>query len=154
MRGEAEATPAADEQHAVEGPFEPVDLLSDRSLCHMQGISRSGHAGPLCRDDEGPEQCGVEIARHSGFITLIATVTPGGATTLATASGAHLGFRRSVPLMAGVAVGLASMAAAAGAGLGGALLAVPWLQVWRTPSTPAAPETVPVAWRRRRLPAR
>ncbi|MBD3005403.1 LysE family translocator [Streptomyces sp. 5-10] len=38
-------------------------------------------------------------------------------------------FRRSIPLMAGVALGLASMAAAADTGLGGALLAVPWLQV-------------------------
>ncbi|MGW7620021.1 BTAD domain-containing putative transcriptional regulator [Streptomyces antimycoticus] len=60
---------------------------------------------------------------------LIATVTPGGATTLATASGAHFGFRRSAPLMAGIAVGLAAMAAAAAAGLGGVVLAVPWLQV-------------------------
>jgi threonine/homoserine/homoserine lactone efflux protein len=30
----------------------------------------------------------------------VSTVTPGGATTLATASGAQFGFRRSVPLMA------------------------------------------------------
>ncbi|MBO3681369.1 LysE family translocator [Streptomyces sp. NEAU-YJ-81] len=73
----------------------------------------------------------MDVAELSPLVVfaLIATVTPGGATTLATASGAHFGFRRSVPLMAGIAVGLASMAAAAAAGLGGVLLAVPWLQV-------------------------
>ncbi len=60
---------------------------------------------------------------------VVSTITPGGATTLATASGAHFGFRRSVPLMAGIAAGLASMAAAAAAGLAGLLLAEPSLQV-------------------------
>ena len=62
------------------------------------------------------------------LFVLVATVTPGGATTLATASGAQFGFRRSVPLMAGIAVGLATLAAAAGAGLAGILLAAPSLQ--------------------------
>jgi len=62
------------------------------------------------------------------LFALVATVTPGGATTLATASGAQFGFRRSVPLMAGIALGLASLAAAAAAGLAGVLLAVPSLQ--------------------------
>jgi threonine/homoserine/homoserine lactone efflux protein len=60
---------------------------------------------------------------------VVSTITPGGATTLATASGAHFGYRRSVPLMAGIAVGLASLAAAAAAGLAGLLLAEPSLQV-------------------------
>lgn len=60
---------------------------------------------------------------------VVSTLTPGGATTLATASGAHFGFRRSVPLMAGIAVGLASMAAAAAAGLAGLLLTNPSLQI-------------------------
>lgn len=59
----------------------------------------------------------------------VATVTPGGATTLATASGVHFGFRRSVPLMAGIAFGLASMAGAAAIGLASLLLAVPALQL-------------------------
>ncbi|MCA8019741.1 LysE family translocator [Burkholderia metallica] len=62
------------------------------------------------------------------LFVIVSTVTPGGATTLATASGAHFGYRRSLPLMAGIAVGLASMAAAAAAGLGGVLLALPALQ--------------------------
>ncbi len=61
--------------------------------------------------------------------TVASTITPGGATTLATASGAHFGFRRSVPLMAGIAAGLASMAALAAAGLAGLLLTQPSLQV-------------------------
>ena len=62
------------------------------------------------------------------LFALVSTITPGGATTLATASGAQFGFRRSVPLMAGIALGLASLAAAAAAGLAGLLLAAPSLQ--------------------------
>jgi len=62
------------------------------------------------------------------LFALVATVTPGGATTLATASGVHFGFRRSLPLMAGIAFGLASMAAAAAIGLASLLIAVPSLQ--------------------------
>jgi threonine/homoserine/homoserine lactone efflux protein len=57
----------------------------------------------------------------------VATVTPGGATTLATASGVHFGFRRSLPLLVGIAAGLATMAAAAAMGLAGLLLAMPAL---------------------------
>lgn len=63
------------------------------------------------------------------LFVLVSTISPGGATTLATASGANFGFRRSVPLIAGIAAGLASMAAAAAAGLAGILLAVPSLQL-------------------------
>ena len=59
----------------------------------------------------------------------VATITPGGATTLATSSGALFGFRRSLPLMAGIACGLASLAAAAAAGLAGLLQAAPSLQI-------------------------
>jgi threonine/homoserine/homoserine lactone efflux protein len=62
------------------------------------------------------------------LFVVVSTITPGGATTLATASGAQFGFRRSVPLVAGIAVGLASLAAAAAAGLAGLLLAAPSLQ--------------------------
>lgn len=58
----------------------------------------------------------------------VSTVTPGATTTLATASGAHFGFRRSLPFMIGVAIGLAAMAVAAAAGLAGLLLAAPSLQ--------------------------
>lgn len=63
------------------------------------------------------------------IFTLVSTITPGGATTLATASGAHFGYARSIPLIAGIAIGLASMAGAAAVGLGGLLLAVPALQI-------------------------
>ena len=62
------------------------------------------------------------------LFVVVSTITPGGATTLATASGAQFGFRRSVPLMAGITVGLASLAATAAAGLAGLLLAAPSLQ--------------------------
>lgn len=58
----------------------------------------------------------------------VATLTPGGATTLATASGSHFGYRRSLPLMAGIALGFSTMAALAAAGLGGIILALPLLQ--------------------------
>lgn len=63
------------------------------------------------------------------LFAVVSTFTPGAATTLATASGAHFGFRRSVPLMAGAALGLASMAAAAAAGLASILLAWPSLHL-------------------------
>lgn len=63
------------------------------------------------------------------LFVFVSTITPGGATTLATASGAHFGFRRSIPLIAGIALGLASMAACAAAGLAGLLLAMPSLQL-------------------------
>jgi threonine/homoserine/homoserine lactone efflux protein len=59
----------------------------------------------------------------------ISTFTPGAATTLATSSGAHFGFRRSVPVIAGLAGGLAMLAIAASAGLTGLLLAMPSLQL-------------------------
>jgi threonine/homoserine/homoserine lactone efflux protein len=63
------------------------------------------------------------------LFVIVSTITPGGATTLATASGAHFGYRRSIPFMAGIAVGLAAMAASAAAGLGSFLLAMPSLQL-------------------------
>lgn len=63
------------------------------------------------------------------LFVIVATVTPGGATTLATASGARFGFSRSVPLIAGIAIGLATLAAASAAGLAGVLLAAPFLQL-------------------------
>jgi threonine/homoserine/homoserine lactone efflux protein len=63
------------------------------------------------------------------LFAVIATTTPGIATTLATASGARFGFWRSLPVIAGSAAGLASVTAAAGAGLAGLLLAMPSLQL-------------------------
>lgn len=63
------------------------------------------------------------------LFAVVATLTPGGATTLATASGARFGFRRSIPLLAGIAFGLASLAAAASAGLAALLQAAPALQL-------------------------
>ncbi|MDZ7840975.1 MAG: LysE family transporter [Gammaproteobacteria bacterium] len=57
----------------------------------------------------------------------VATITPGGATTLAMASGARFGFRYSVPLIAGIAGGLAALGAASAIGLASLVLAVPTL---------------------------
>lgn len=58
----------------------------------------------------------------------VATISPGGATTLATASGVQFGFRRSIPLLAGISFGLASLACASALGLAAVLLAAPLLQ--------------------------
>ncbi|MER8530657.1 LysE family translocator [Mesorhizobium sp. M0814] len=63
------------------------------------------------------------------LFALVSTSTPGMATTLSTASGAQFGFRRSIPLMAGSAAGLATVAAAGVAGLAGLLAAAPSLQL-------------------------
>lgn len=63
------------------------------------------------------------------LFVLTATFTPGGATTLATASGAQFGFRRSIPLLAGISAGLATLAGVAAAGLSGLLTAAPSLQL-------------------------
>ena len=63
------------------------------------------------------------------LFALTSTITPGGATTLATTSGAQFGFRRSIPLMAGISAGLAALASIAGAGLSGVLMAAPSLQL-------------------------
>lgn len=62
------------------------------------------------------------------LFALTSTLTPGGATTLATASGVQFGFRRSLPLLLGISAGLTTLAAAAAAGLSGLLLAAPSLQ--------------------------
>ena len=58
----------------------------------------------------------------------VATITPGAGNTLATTSGARFGFRRSIPLITGLAAGLGTLAAASAAGLAGLLLAAPFLQ--------------------------
>lgn len=60
---------------------------------------------------------------------LVATVSPGGATTLATASGVQFGVRRSLPLLLGIAVGLGSLAVAAALGLAGVLFTVPHVEL-------------------------
>jgi threonine/homoserine/homoserine lactone efflux protein len=59
---------------------------------------------------------------------IISTITPGGATTLATASGAQFGFVRSLPLLGGIACGLASLIGIVGGGLGAIVVSLPQLQ--------------------------
>ncbi len=56
---------------------------------------------------------------------LVATISPGGATTLATASGAQFGLRRSIPLLGGIAVGLASLIGLVAGGLGSLFVSWP-----------------------------
>jgi threonine/homoserine/homoserine lactone efflux protein len=61
---------------------------------------------------------------------VVATISPGGATTLATASGAQFGFVRSIPLLAGIAIGLTSLVGAVAGGLGSLFFAWPPAQYW------------------------
>jgi threonine/homoserine/homoserine lactone efflux protein len=70
----------------------------------------------------------LQSALPIAMFALVATITPGGATTLATASGARFGFRRSIPLIVGITLGLASLAAASAVGLASLILAAPVLQ--------------------------
>ncbi len=63
------------------------------------------------------------------LFAIVATLSPGGATTLATASGVRFGYRRSVPLMLGIAAGLAILSTAGATGLGAIMSAFPALQL-------------------------
>lgn len=63
------------------------------------------------------------------IFALVATASPGGATTLATASGARFGFRRSLPLIFGIAGALACLVALSGTSLAAVLLAMPVLDM-------------------------
>lgn len=63
------------------------------------------------------------------LFALVATISPGGATALATISGLNFGFRSSLPLMLGISLGLGSMATLAGLGLAAILLELPVLQL-------------------------
>lgn len=59
----------------------------------------------------------------------VSTASPGGATSLATASGAQFGYVRSLPLICGIAGTLALLVAVSGTGLSSAILAVPSLEI-------------------------
>src|SRR5580700_10348320 len=96
-----------------------------RNMCFGNALPRARLLFPPA--NKGRKVPSVEFPSLVLFV-IVSTITPGGATTLATASGAHFGYRRSIPLMAGIAAGLASMAASAAAGLGTILLALPSLQ--------------------------
>jgi threonine/homoserine/homoserine lactone efflux protein len=61
---------------------------------------------------------------------VVATISPGGATALATASGVQFGLVRSVPLLVGIALGLGILIGVVAGGLGSVILAWPELQVW------------------------
>ncbi|WP_108883066.1 LysE family transporter [Anderseniella sp. Alg231-50] len=59
---------------------------------------------------------------------VVATASPGGATSLATASGAQFGYLRSLPLIFGIATALALLVAVSGTGLAATILAFPVLE--------------------------
>ncbi len=58
-----------------------------------------------------------------------ATFSPGGATTLATASGARFGLARSVPVILGVGAGLATLMGVVGGGLGAIVHTLPAVEL-------------------------
>ena len=64
------------------------------------------------------------LAGLVGF-ALIATISPGGATSLVTAAGARFGYLGSLPLIFGIATALALLAGSAGSGLAALIVAVP-----------------------------
>ncbi len=70
-----------------------------------------------------------DLLRSLVVFAVAATSTPGGATTLATASGAQFGFKRSLPLLGGIAIGLATLIGAVGGGLGAIVQSVPQIQI-------------------------
>ncbi|MBP3126124.1 LysE family translocator [Thalassospira sp. ER-Se-21-Dark] len=61
--------------------------------------------------------------------TMAAALSPGGATTLATASGAQFGFRRSVPFIMGISIGMLTLAAAGALGLANLVQAFPSIEL-------------------------
>ena len=61
---------------------------------------------------------------------VVATVSPGGATTLATASGTQFGVIRSIPLVAGLALGVATLFGIVTGGLASVIVSRPGLQLW------------------------
>ncbi len=70
-----------------------------------------------------------EIFASFVLFVAVATATPGGATALATASGIQFGFVRSVPLLLGIAAGLAFLAGAAASGLAALLHTLPAIEL-------------------------
>jgi threonine/homoserine/homoserine lactone efflux protein len=61
---------------------------------------------------------------------VVATISPGGATTLATASGVRFGFLRSVPLLLGIALGVATLIGLVAGGLGSVVESWPEVRFW------------------------
>ncbi len=60
---------------------------------------------------------------------VVATITPGGATALAAASGTHFGFKSSLPLLLGISLGLASVVGTVAAGLAALIRSAPVLEL-------------------------
>ena len=71
----------------------------------------------------------VEALLSMVVLAVATTFTPGPSTLLAAASGVRFGIRSTIPLMAGVAAGLASLMIAAAAGLMVLLQAVPSIHI-------------------------
>ena len=68
-----------------------------------------------------------KILMAFSLFALIATSSPGPSNMLVLASGANVGFRRSIPLIFGFAGGVSSLFLCVGLGLGAVFQAFPWL---------------------------
>lgn len=65
----------------------------------------------------------------AALFAFVATITPGPNNVMLWASGMNYGFRRTIPHLAGVALGFASLLAATSIGLGTLFEALPWLSI-------------------------
>jgi threonine/homoserine/homoserine lactone efflux protein len=63
------------------------------------------------------------------LFAVVATITPGGATTLATASGSRFGYAKSLPLILGMAIGLTALVGSTATGLAALIHTVPALSL-------------------------
>jgi threonine/homoserine/homoserine lactone efflux protein len=89
-------------------------------------MSAPFRAHPAPASDETPMPELISLVTFA----IVAAISPGGATTLATASGAQFGMLRSIPLLAGMAAGLGALVGIVAGGLGSAIVSWPQLQVW------------------------
>lgn len=63
------------------------------------------------------------------LFAFVSSITPGPNNIMLASSGLRFGFARSIPHVLGVSLGFAAMLAACALGVGGIILALPWLHV-------------------------
>ncbi|CAM4284381.1 LysE family translocator [Kerstersia similis] len=77
---------------------------------------------PLSHDMMAPA-----LAGSLALFMFASSITPGPNNVMLAASGLNFGFRRSVPHMLGISLGMMSMLVLVGAGMGSLFLNVPWI---------------------------
>lgn len=92
-----------------------------------------------------------QMAAGSGVLfafcafVLVSSITPGPNNTMLLASGVNFGFRRTVPHLLGICVGMIFMLTVVGLGLGSAFTAFPW--TWNVLRAVATAYLVWLAWK-------